>query len=92
MSTKKKPALKPGLFVVIDLSSRCGEHIAKSANPTKIHTTLLSAEEESARLASANVGKLFGVFSCTGLCQADAPVAKWRQPTKDDITPEENIF
>lgn len=85
MKPKPKTQKTPGLFVVINLGRGLENFIAKDKNPTKIHPTLESAMTESFRLAGANIGNRFAVFSCAGFTAAAHPQVRWRKMSKADI-------
>lgn len=91
---KKKSPTKPnddGLFVVINISTRYYNTVPKDKNPTKLHFSLLDAENEAGRLAKLNVGQRFAIFHCVGIVQATAPVIEITQPTKADKTHDQDL-
>ena len=89
MSTKKtkskKPSVKDGLFVIVNLSKRGGNYIPRDNAPTLLHQTDIAAHIEANRLASQNPGQPFAVFQCIGITEAVVPAPVHRELTKADI-------
>lgn len=88
---KKKSIIKQedGIYVVIKVSARSGNHIARSESPTKLHRTLTLARDEAERLAVLFIGSDFAVFKCDSITSSRAPLPTWRIPAGKDI-PEDD--
>lgn len=75
----------PGLFVVIDMSQKMGNHIPRQSNPTYLHASYISANDEARRLASVYPGREFAVFQCTGFMAAKISPPEWRAVSDQDV-------
>lgn len=82
----------PGLFVVIDMSQRMGNRIPHQSNPTYLHASHISANDEAHRLASVYPGREFAVFQCAGFVAAKISPAEWRAVSDQDVASVSEVF
>lgn len=82
----------PGLFAVIDMSQKMGNHIPRQSNPTYLHASHISANDEACRLASIYPGREFAVFQCTGFMAAKISLPEWRAVSDQDVASVSDPF
>ena len=100
MSKRKKPTVavapaastKPELLVVIDITKQIGNTVPLERAPTVLHATKTTAMAEAERLAAANVGRSFAVFSCVAIGQCGSPIVHWRTPRENDVPSAKHAF
>lgn len=99
MSTRKKSRAvaqavppKPELLVVIDITKQIGNTVPLERAPTVLHATKKTAMAEAERLAAANVGRSFAVFSCVAIGQCGSPIVHWRTPRESDVPSAKHAF